>query len=42
MKVTTIRLSDELYIALNEYAKTKELSKNQVVKLALREMLKKN
>lgn len=39
MKITTIRLSEELYIMLDEYAKTKELSKNQVVKQALKKML---
>lgn len=39
MKTTTIRLSDELYMVLDNYAKTRELSKNQVVKQALRKLL---
>jgi len=41
MKTTTIRLSSELDNKLNSYAKEKELSKNQVVKQALRNLLDK-
>lgn len=39
MKITTIRISDELNEKLVAYAKEKDLSKNQVMKIALRELL---
>lgn len=39
MKTTTVRLPPELDKKLTEYAKEEELSKNQVVKKALRKLL---
>lgn len=42
MKVTTIRLSIELDEQLTQYAKEKELSKNQTVKQALKNLFKEN
>lgn len=41
MKTTTVRMQLELNKQLEEYAKQNDLSKNQVVKLALRELFKK-
>lgn len=38
-KITTLRLPVELDKRLTEYAKEKELSKNQVVKMAIRQWL---
>lgn len=40
MKITTIRLPLELDNQLTDYAKAKELSKNQVIKYAIRIFLK--
>ena len=39
MVTTSLRLPDDLYEALTNYAKEQELSKNQVIKLALRAFL---
>lgn len=39
MVITSLRLPDDLYEALTNYAKEQELSKNQVIKLALRAFL---
>ena len=39
MIVTSLRLPDDLYEAMTNYAKEQELSKNQVVKMALRAFL---
>lgn len=41
MKTTTIRLTEELDKQLTEFAKKSDLSKNQVVKKAIRELLEK-
>lgn len=35
MVITSLRLPDDLYEAMTNYAKEQELSKNQVVKMAL-------
>ena len=40
MKVVTVRLPDDLNKQLAMFAKKKELSKNQVVKMAIRNWLK--
>lgn len=40
MKTLTVRLSDELHQQLAAYAKESELSMNQLVKIALRKMIK--
>lgn len=39
MVITSLRLPDDLYEAMTNYAKEQELSKNQVVKMALRAFL---
>lgn len=39
MVSTSLRLPDDIYEALTRYAEEQELSKNQVVKLALRSFL---
>lgn len=40
MKITTIRIPDELDKQINLYAKKKDLSRNQVVKEALRNLFR--
>jgi len=39
MKITTIRIPEELDRDLTEYANKEELSKNQVIKKAIRNMV---
>ena len=39
MVSTSLRLPDDIYEALTRYAEEQELSKNQVIKLALRSFL---
>lgn len=39
MVITSLRLPDDIAAALAKYAKEQELSKNQVVKMALRAFL---
>ena len=39
MKITTIRISDEMDKRVSAYAAKNDLSKNQVIKKALRELL---
>ena len=39
MVITSLRLPDDIYEALTRYAEEQELSKNQVIKLALRSFL---
>ena len=38
MKVTTVRLPSDLYIELTNQAKKRDLSKNQIIKIALRKL----
>ncbi len=40
MKKWTVRLSEELDKQITDYAKAEELSKNQVIKIALKNLLK--
>ena len=39
MVITSLRLPDDIYQALTRYAEEQELSRNQVVKMALRAFL---
>ena len=39
MVTTTIRFPEELYQQVSEYAKENDFSKNQVIKMAVREFL---
>ena len=41
MVTTTIRFPEELYQQLSDYAKENDFSKNQVIKMAVREFLQK-
>ena len=41
MITTTVRFPEELYQQLADYAKENDFSKNQVIKMALREYLRK-